>query len=193
MVHLEIVGIQARLDLLVNQVARKVRKENLGSLERGENPAKMVNQATLDFEVKQEIRVFLVDPGEMVQKVTKVIEDLLDLQDMISGHSQAKDQKEILVILDHLVLKGTEELQVFKDHLAHKVNQDLEVQDHPDNQVYLEREERRVMKDGLDSPIRDHLAEQVLQVPRDSKGLLVLQEYLTVMWNVSAVLLDLKA
>lgn len=191
--HLEIQAVLAHLDLLVYKVARKVRKENLVSLERGENLEKMVTQATLDIRVIKEIRVVLVYLGEMVTMVRKVIEDFLDLQDMGAGHSMAKDQKGNVVILDHLVLKETEDLQVLKDHLVHQDYQEQEVQDHLVHQVYLEREERREMKASLEPLFLERLEGQGSQVPKDSKDLLVPQEYIMVICHVCPVLLVNKA
>lgn len=87
--HLEILVFQVPLDPPVHKGARKVRKENLGTLERGENLAKMVNKASLDIQVIKENQVLLVYRGEMVQEVRKVIEDLLDLHHTGRGRSQA--------------------------------------------------------------------------------------------------------
>lgn len=64
--HLEILVLQASLAPLVRKGAREVTKENLVSLERGENPAKMVNKASLDIWVTKEIQVLLVYLDEMV-------------------------------------------------------------------------------------------------------------------------------
>lgn len=83
------------------------------------------------------------------------------------------------MIQDQLDLKEIEDFQVFRGNLVHKVLQELEVQVLPARQVYLEREEKRVMRDCLETRSLDHLADQVHKVSKDSKGLLVPQEYST--------------
>lgn len=88
--NLENLVFQVSLAPPVHKGARKVRKENLGSLERGENLAKMVNKASLDIQVIKENQVLLVCRGEMVQQVRKEIEDLLDLHHTGVGHSQVE-------------------------------------------------------------------------------------------------------
>lgn len=178
--NLEILVFQVPLDPLVHKGAKKVRKENLGSLERGENLAKMVNKASLDIQVIKENKVLLVYRDEMVQEVIKVIEDLLGLHHTVMGRSQAsveQDQRETEASLDTLALKEIEDWQVFRGHLVHQVLQDWEDQVLRVHQVYLEREEKKVMRDSLDSPSLDYLEEQVHQVSKESQDLLVPQEY----------------
>lgn len=89
---------------------------------------------------------------------------------------------------DSLALKETEDCQVFRGHLVHQVLQELEVQVLLVHQVYLEREEKKVMRESLEAPTLDHLGEQVHQVPKESQDHLVPQEYLTATQNVVVVL-----
>lgn len=85
------------------------------------------------------------------------------------------------MIQDPLVLKETEDYQVFRGHLVHRVLQELEVQDLPVHKDCLENEEKRVMRDSLESHFLDHPGDPDQQDHKEYKDHLAPQDHSTVM------------